>query len=53
MGKLTYAKIKDKNEMQTNKVEHLQRNKKFLILIFVIEFGIRTIMEIIEERHNE
>ena len=39
--------------MQTNKVEHLKRNKKLLILICVIEVGIITINEIIEEKHNE
>ena len=50
---VTYAKIKDKNEIQINSVEILRIIKKFFILILKIVLGTKSVKEKIADKHSE
>ena len=48
-----YAKISDKNDRHTKRVDVLIKNKKYLILICKIDFGIKTMQEKIADKQRE
>ena len=52
-SEVTYAKIRETNEIHIKIVEDLNINNKYVTLIFKIEYGIKTTKENTVDRHSE